>query len=251
MSLFTKSYRFVAGLFVFIICHRKLNFNSLVKGKRIAIVGAANSAYQTGKGSFIDGFDFVIRVNKAPYVVQSGKWKDDIGSKTDLLFHSFFENQESGGGPLNLELYGNLGIKYLINPICNFTGYRLTFNFYKKYLINKRTYSLPSKWFKGIEQTLGTFRPTIGFCALNAALQSDFSELYITGFTFFKTAFGEGYRDQMKESHQVLTFIKEAGLHNPDLEFSAFLKLLRANEEKEIAMDDTLKNIIQQHQTSI
>jgi hypothetical protein len=244
MSLFTKGYRFVFGFVVFLLYHRKLDFNYLVRGKRIAIVGAANSAYNTGKGSYIDGFDFVVRINKAPYLVESGKWKEDIGSKTDVLFHSFFENQESGGGPMNLGLYDTIGIRYLVNPVSNFAGYRLIFNFYKKYLARRITYSLSQEWFKAIERQLGTFRPTIGFCALSAAVQSDFSELYITGFTFFKTAFGEGYRDQMKESHQVLKFIKDSGLHNPDLEFEEFLKLLDCNKGKNIILDETLKAIV-------
>jgi len=247
MNLLTRGFRFLYGFFLVIVWRRTLNFNALVKGKRIAIVGAANSAYHTSRGPFIDGFDFVIRVNKGPYVVKDGKWTSDIGSRTDILFHSFFENEESGGGALNLILYDRQGVRYIVNPVSNFAGYRLIFNFYKKYLERRNTYSLSSAWYREIENQLGQFRPTIGFCALIAAIQSDFSELYLTGFTFFKTAFGEGYRDQMKESHQVRKFIRDAGLHNPDLEFELFLKALDANKNKNIVMDDVLRDIIRQH----
>ena len=247
MNLVKRGYHFIYGLVLFVLYARRLNFNNLVKGKRIAIVGAANSAYNTEKGAFIDGFDYVIRINKAPYVVKEDKWQKDIGSRTDVLFHSFFENESSGGGPLNLPLYDSLGIKYLINPISSYAGYRVSFNFYKKYLRRRVTYLMPHKWYKEIETALGQFRPTIGFCALNAVVQADFSELYITGFTFFKTAFGEGYRDHMKESTQVRKYLQEAGLHNPDMEFVQFLKLLNSTTDKKIMLDDTLQSIIREH----
>jgi hypothetical protein len=95
-----------------------------------------------------------------------------------------------------------------------------------------------------IQLKLGTFRPTIGYCALHSVLQTEFAELYITGFTFFKTAFGDGYRNDIKEAHQAQQFIKQAGLHNPELEYREFFKIIQASTSKNIIMDDTLKEII-------
>jgi hypothetical protein len=247
MTFLTKSFHFIVGVLLYLFYSKKLDFTSLLKNKRVAIVGAANSAYQTGKGSYLDGFDYVIRINKAPHLVHANTWAEDIGTRTDILFHSFFENEQSGGGKLDMAIYDKQGIKFIINPIAAYAGYRVTFNFYKKYLVSRKTYSLDKKWFQELETKLDGFRPTIGFCALSAVLRADFSELYITGFTFFKTAFGEGYRDHMKDSDSVRSFIKDAGIHNPDKEFEVFCTILRSNINKNVVLDPTLKAIVIQH----
>lgn len=248
VNFFSKVFRFAYGLVLFFRYKSTIDLQKLLKGKRVAIVGAANSAYNSGKGSYIDNFDVVIRVNKAPLTLKDGKWKNDIGSKTDILFHSFFENEQSGGGPLDIELYDALGIQYLINPIAVYGGFRVTFNFYKKYLLPRTVYALQRSVYRQMERKLKEFKPTIGFCALHSVLEAEFSELYITGFTFFKTAFGDGYRNDMKEATQVQQYIKKAGLHDPDLEFNIFLEELQTNKSKNIILDDTLKSIVETNQ---
>jgi hypothetical protein len=248
MNFFTKSFHFIYGFVLFIIYNRRLSFNEIIKGKRVAIIGAANSAYQKNNGQDIDNFDIVIRINKAPHLLKNGKWKDQIGSKADVLFHSFYENEVSGGGPLDLDVYDRLRIRYIVNPINGYGGLRVTFNFYKKYLASRITYRLNRLWYLDTLRQLQGFQPTIGFCALKAALESDFSELFITGFTFFKTPFGEGYRDGLKEVVEIKKFIKDAGLHDPDLEFAMFLKLLDKYRHKKIIMDETLLAIVRSYE---
>jgi hypothetical protein len=247
MHFLEKCLKFMGGLFLLLSYYRRLNFNKLVKGKRVAIVGAANSAYQTNKGEFIDSFDYVIRINKAPFVLANGKSKVDIGQKADLLFHSFFENEQFGGGPLNFGLYDQLGVQYVINPIPTFFGSRNTLNFYKKYLVRRNVYTLSRKQYKSIVEGIQNYRPTIGLCALVAALESDFSELYITGFTFFKTNYAHGYRDSLEEVKQVRSTMNEMKIHNPDLEFNLFTKLLQKHHGKNIKMDSVLDEIIKTH----
>src|SRR5688572_17597507 len=117
MSYLTRLFKFVYGFFLFTRFTKKLDLNDIVKGKRVAIIGAANSTQGLAKGNYIDSFDIVIRLNKAPFVLSKGLQKEDIGSKADILFHSFFENEVFGGGPINLELYQQLNIKYIINPL--------------------------------------------------------------------------------------------------------------------------------------
>src|SRR5690349_18983575 len=85
-------------------------------GKRVAIVGPASSAFNTGKGKYIDDFDVIVRMNKSPFIVADGKFRDDIGSRTDVLFHCFHENPVGGGGPIDFSLYKRSGIKFVVNP---------------------------------------------------------------------------------------------------------------------------------------
>lgn len=246
MGLIKKGIHFIYGFFLFLAYHRRLDFNRLVKGKRVAIVGAANSAYNTGKGAYIDGFDYVVRINKAPLLLKDGKGKQDIGSKTDILFHSFYENEVSGGGPIDLALYDQLGIKYLINPIPAYFGYRVTFNFYKKYLAKRPTFTLPAQPYREVQKRFGRFRPTTGFCALKTLVESDFAELYITGFTFFRTPYGDGYRNAIQDAQKARDFLNEHTVHNPDLEFEEFVRILGQNEQKNIIADPVLSQLIRE-----
>ena len=94
---------------------------------------------------------------------------------------------------------------------------------------------------KSIAETQGEYHPTMGLSALMTVLRSDFSELYITGFTFFRTPFGEGYRDQMKDP---VSYIKKAGVHDIELEFKTFLNELARQKNKHIIMDDMLEQIV-------
>jgi hypothetical protein len=214
------------------------------KGKRIAVVGPATSAFNTGKGGYIDGFDLVVRVNKSALTIEAGKSSADIGTRTDILFHCFLENMHSGGGPLDFAMYRRQGVQYVINPRNEWSGLRNTFNFYKKYLAAQPTYVLPRKLYNDINQSLPSHRPTTGYSALCTLLESDFSELYITGFTFFKTAYGDGYRDDMKQATQARDFMQGVGLHNPDMEYEAFKKRLARHAGKNVQMDATLRGIL-------
>jgi hypothetical protein len=245
MNFFLRLFKFFRGVILFLRYNSVLNLNDLIKGKRIAIIGPADSSLNTGKGEYINGFDFVVRLNKAPNIIGEGKWDSDIGSKTDILFHSFFENEKFGGGPLRFELYDRLGIQYVINPLPTFFGYRNSFNYYKKYLENRVVYTLPRASFIPIKKSFKKYRPTTGFCALYSILNSDFSELYISGFTFFKTNYVDGYRDSLQKVEGLRKTMDSMKIHNPDIEFHEFLKLLSQKRGRNIFMDSTLTTIVE------
>jgi hypothetical protein len=245
MNFLIKGVKFVYGLGLLLFCTRKLDINKLFKDKRIAIIGPANSAYNTGAGAYIDSFDYVIRLNKAPRLVREGQFMNDIGKKTDVLFHSFMENEFSGGGPLDFALFDEVGIRYVVNPIPTYIGWRVTLNFYKKYLSSRTVFRLSYKPYKRIQNRIGGYRPTTGLSALFRALESDFSELFITGFTFFKTPYADGYRDAIKESEKAVQYLKSMKIHDPDKEFREFKRLLEENKGKKIVLDDTLQKIIE------
>ncbi len=242
--MLTRYYNAFRGFLLLLRYTRRFD-TGMLKGKRIAIVGPASSAYQTNRGAYIDGFDYVIRINKAPLLLKDGKYDADIGRKLDILFHSFFENDFSGGGPLDFELYDRLGIKYVINPIPTFFGKRVTFNFYKKYLLPRVVYGLAPEPYQEAVKAFGRFRPTTGFCALKMSVEADFSELFITGFTFFKTPYGSGYRDALKDVETNKKYINDSNIHNPDIEYEQFKVILVANRHKRITTDIQLKQILE------
>lgn len=243
MSAFVKALR---GLALLPSCVRILNPTTLFKDKRIAIVGPAGSVFKEENGEFIDQFDYVIRINKAPYSLQPEKAKHQ-GMRTDILFHSFYENNETGGGPLNFALYKEKKIRYVVNPRNDFRGWRMSFNFYKKYLLKETTYLLPSALYKRMLKPFGKLRPTIGFTALQAAVESPCKEVFVTGFTFFKTPYAPGYRDNLIDLEVNKKHLKDHGVHDPDLEFTLFSKLIDNSLVQKLHFDKELTQIIASH----
>jgi hypothetical protein len=236
-----KVYKAIFGLFLS-FSYAKVFDLSLFHGKRVAVIGSAASAFDEEMGAYIDTFDYVIRINKAPYALNEQN-KIYLGTKTDILFHSFYENTHSGGGPLDVVLFNSMGIQYLITPRNTYQGWRLIFNFYKKYLHRYAVYMLPRDFYKNMMEDFGIWKPTMGYCALYTIINSNFSECYLTGFTFFRTPYASGYRDELINMDKNKEHIKSQGIHDPDLEFELFIKSLKENNHKNIKMDTQLTAI--------
>src|SRR5690606_40471055 len=66
-------------------------------------------------------------------------------------------------------------------------GYQTSLVFYRKYNLGQDVFTLPKALHEAICRPLKNTRPTIGYMALASLLEADFSELYITGFTFYRT----------------------------------------------------------------
>lgn len=222
---------------------RIFNAKKRFKNKRIAIVGAADSIFDEKNGDFIDSFDIVIRINKAAYTYNNSN-DAYTGSKFTYLFHSFYENEFSGGGPIDFQKFEQLGIKKVIHPNSDKKGLIAHLNFYKRHLIFRKTYIYSPFLYKEIKRKLLGFQPTIGFSALYSVLRTDCKEVYITGFTFFKTPYAKGYRDNLTKVEKNRNHIKSQGLHNPEMEFLAFIKIIEEITDKEVKMDNGLKAII-------
>lgn len=212
-------------------------------GKRVAVIGAANTPFEEGNGTYIDDFDLVVRVNKAVHVMKSED-APFLGKKTDVLFHSFYENEYSGGGPIDRELFSTRGVKYLVNPYRNLKGFIVHLNFYKRHLAAEKTFFLDSPNYRLLDKEMNSWTPTVGMASLSSILNSNCAEVFITGFTFFKTPYALGYRDHLRSSEENSAHIKKQGLHNPDLEFEIFQDLLKKTKCKKVILDKALTSII-------
>lgn len=219
--------------------------NKVFYNKRIAIVGPADSAYEQENGRIIDSYDIVIRMNKA-IITWDPTNEKYLGTRTDILFHNFHENMDSGGGgPLDWELFKNFGVQYLIQPRFDKHGWQVMFNYFKKYLnTHKIIYILPYRNYQKISKMFDVYHPTRGFYVLYSALNAQCEELLITGFTFFKTPYAEGYRDNIRDINANKNHILKQGFHNPDLEYDNFLKLLMETPNKNIIVDKKLYDIL-------
>lgn len=235
----------IKGLWLMLFSTKIFRPEDVFKGKRVAVIGAADSAFEKENGSYINSFDIIVRVNKAPHSWSPEKAKF-IGNRTDVLFHSFYENTDSGGGPIDLELYEQQGIKFIVNPNYNAKGIWTHLNYYKRNLNDNLTYILARSFSERITKNFANWIPTVGFSALHTVLNSECKEVYVTGFTFFKTPYASDYRDQLTNMEANQNHIKNQGLHYPDLELEQFIIQLKSldNSEIKILLDPALTDIV-------
>jgi hypothetical protein len=244
--MWVKIYKAFLGLLIMPFRVRIFRPDRVFRNKRVAIVGPADSAYEQENGAFIDGFDYVIRLNKALVT-----WNKDnekyLGKRTDILLHNFHENMDSGGGgPLDWELFRSFGVRYLIQPRFDKDGWRLMFNYFKKHLVtNSAIYVFPYGYYKRITRLFDHYHPTRGFYALNSVLTAQCAEVFITGFTFFKTPYAKGYRDNIRDMNANKEHILKQGLHDINLEYTNFLKSVRETPITKIIVDAKLYDILE------
>ncbi|MCB7480617.1 glycosyltransferase family 29 protein [Christiangramia sediminis] len=248
LNKLTRVPRSIVGLCLMLLRVKIFKPEKLFTEKSVAIVGPADSAYDMENGFFIDQFDYVIRINKAITTWKSHNEKF-LGKRTDVLIHSFLESDFTGGGPIDFDLFQKHNVKYLVNAKHDITNHRNVFNVYKKYLKWNRIYILQKSMAKKCEELFDGYGPTNGFRAIHMVLNSKPKKVFITGFTFYKTPYADGYRDQLKDMEVNSKHMKERGAHNPEIEFSNFLKLIR-NSDAELIYDSKLKIIVEENLNS-
>lgn len=241
-----KILKTLKGLKFFFQRTKKFRPKDHFKDKRIVVIGAADSAFEKENGDYINNFDYIIRVNKAPHSLSPDKNKY-IGNRTDVLFHSFFELTEGGGGVIDWDLYSKQGVKYVVNPNNDRKGLLAHLNYYKRHFHKRSTYLLPRSFYKDLKRNFGEWIPTVGYSALYTALNSGCKEVFITGFTFFKTPYADDYRDNLKDVKKNSQFIKKQGFHDPDLELEQFMVELEKNKDTKVVLDDALQSIVSYH----
>jgi len=217
--------------------------DSIYQNKKIIIVGPASSSEQYLPGATIDQFDLVVRINKSPSIVEKNKEK--IGSRTDILYHCCDESPLHGGGPILVEMLTSQKNKWVIftyhDPSVVANVYKIAFK-YPKIKIRTTSESL----YFNLKDSYSGKMPTTGLQALNHIMCTNFKELHITGFTFFKTPYSSGYRDSHKSAESASALAKSTGNHDPDDELRIFMQLLNKHHNKKIFLDDALTDIIAQ-----
>jgi len=214
------------------------------KDKRVAIVGGADSVLKERKGDYIDGFDVVVRINKGIDVID--QQKEFVGTKTDFLFHAFFDNiNDIGRSPITIDLWKKHNVKNLIyssNHTCSKKAMYNFLNFVRKTNAKYRCTELTPELYHKNNEAIAPFWPTTGFIAINTVVNCNPKELYITGITFFKTPHNTAYRSESIEDFQKM-FQGNAGNHNPDAEYR-YLKSLYSTPGSFLSVDKTLEKII-------
>jgi len=216
----------------------------IFKAKRIIIIGPASSAISYMSGKDIDKFDFIIRINKSPLMLK-GK-EDSIGSRTDILYHCFFEDLKDGGGPIDFIKLANQQNKFIVYSYSEPSQEAIFFKTVLKYP-GKSFCRVKKDFYEEIKKDYPAKWPTTGLQAILHLMDSDFKELHITGFTFFRTDYLSGYTTASINNSETSRKqqIEKDGSHSFDGELNLFKKYYLKNKHKDIILDSILCQIIQ------
>jgi hypothetical protein len=213
-------------------------FAEFVSDKCIALVGPAQSILNTGKGSVIDKFDLVVRLNKS--LPLPNNIKSDIGSRTDIIYNSLNTSDFPGENNLNPKLYKKYGVKFVASSYP--FNHRIFHDDILHYVMRYK-FELPLKVmgdmkFRNFEKHLGT-RPYTGTCAIMDLLSYPIKYLYITGLDFYQTKYYSEYRSMTKGG---LKNTKNSPIHQakPQLDYLKNLSLF----ENRIILDNYLDKLL-------
>lgn len=225
------------------ITSRKKFSLEFLKNKTVAIVGPANSLFDEEKGDYIDRFDIVVRINNSINNLNFELYQKYSGKKTTILFHGLDESPKVGCGKVTPTFWKKMGVEFVFYPL---NEKKIEGNLENYFYMNSRhlpIMQINKVFYQEIVHSLNNYRPSTGFAALYIILQAQFKELYITGFTFFKTPHIKGYREEVENHNEAIELIKKFNIHNPENEFQLFSKMVKSSKGN-IGMDRTLSGLI-------
>ena len=156
-------------------------YADVLRNRRVAIVGAADTIVGKGHGAVIDSYDIVVRIN-SQWPVQP-TLKRDYGSRTDVLYHCC--NGESPVANLHVPAFESLRYVWYEGNVES-----------PQLVALCREREVPAGCYdefrNELMQRLRT-RPNTGTLAIAHLLTTDLAELYVTGFSFFSTPYYAGY----------------------------------------------------------
>ena len=220
------------------------DYLKFLKGKRVIIVGPAESLLERGDGKFIDSFDIVVRVNRG--IEPTIKNFQKIGSRTDILYNCMLE-KEDNGGVIDLNLLKLKDVKYVsYHSQVSYQGkaeptkpYHLDNG--KLTIMNSflKTHMIDHKFYNSISSQVNC-RPNTGFIAIFDLLFHEVKELYITGYTFYMDGFMKGYKDHLNDD-----FINRAYTSKRHVQKNLFEFLKKkSKEDSRITTDPILTKIL-------
>jgi len=216
-------------------------YSDYLKNKRVVIIGPAPSILNSKQKDFIEGFDVIVRLNKALPIPND--LIEDIGSRTDVLYNCMNPSPECGG-IIDIDLLHKSNVKFLVSPYSKYKDYRFGKDV-EDFASRNLMYKTPIN-FCHIDPTLFARLmeimklPNTGVNAIIDVLQNDIKELYITGLTFFKGGYIKQYRGYSEK--QVLDRMAKYNLHDQDKQLAYMRKLLKNNPR--VKLDSALHDII-------
>lgn len=231
--------------------HKKYIFDSaFFNGKKVIAIGPADTAFSYLQGADIDRFDVIVRINSSMRLVS--KHGDKIGHRTDFLAHSLYEGGDRGTGPIDASQLAKQKTRYVVCTVPNRSKWipflRLRKRFERMDWVATEAerpevkISFPRRY-RFLQDRLGGIAPTTGLATLDVLLSANCTELHITGFTFFGTAYVDGYKEGVIGQEETAAWGQNSK-HDMREEMALFKFLLAESwrKGKTVKLDDYLTN---------
>jgi hypothetical protein len=217
------------------------NYTNYLKGKRVVVVGPAPSLEGAKSGELIDSYDIVVRLNVALPIVHGAE--EDIGSRTDILYHALAERSGRDIAPLVAEW----GLRYVCSSYPNCRWYtQININYLNKHvstptrIYRKATYRRLHRNLQGTANT--------GLMAIFDLLSFDINELFVVGFSFEDGVYsGKSRGTSVLSSDKILIEPSKPAplpelMHIQSEQLDFFVKLIETDGR--ISVDRHLKELI-------
>ena len=195
------------------------------QGKRVIIVGPAETVVDDLAGTDVDSYDVVVRLNNG--LALAAARPELLGRRTDILIHNLREDGPRSAGAIPAEVLHRNDVRMLVYP----HWHRRAFRAKRDALARNGGPPLkliPPVMLRRMRDDLGGRRPTVGACAVMFFLDAPIRELAIHGFTFFETAYAPGYNDAVRTAAEARAWVDARGTHEPVSEKRAIARRLAA-----------------------
>ncbi|AJD42369.1 hypothetical protein RGR602_CH03052 [Rhizobium gallicum bv. gallicum R602sp] len=206
---------------------------SAFAGKRVIIIGPAQTVVEDLENVSVDGYDVIVRLNNGIALAQ--KNPSVLGSRTDVLFHNLMEHGDRSAGAIPAPLLREQGVRFLVFPHWGFKGSKS--RLYKKreelHGCQATELVVPSTRFcEGVRRQLDGFQPTVGASAILFFLSAQCREVAIHGFTFFQTPYLLGYNDAVATADEARAWAAASYVHDPAREKTVVMRYISAAEQR-------------------
>lgn len=222
-----------------------------IKGKRVALIGPADTLKGKSLGNFFDSFDVVVRLNRD--ITMGEERHNDYGSRTDVLYGNCSPNPiyglpQSRDHAMLIEKF-----KFFIAvaprnymPAQDYDSF-----WHMAYQNNVPAAELNLSSFRRLERAAKT-RPNSGIIALNDLLTHGAKEVYLAGLSFYRTQYAETYfhfgnkeKSQRTNQEALRKALIEHPLHDHDRQLTWLSRMYRNNPHA-ISLDPFLKNLVEE-----
>lgn len=213
-------------------------YSEFLDGKKVVIVGPAPSMLGSKQGQLIDSYDVVVRIKKV--LSQFSHLSEDIGTRTDVLY-SWLDQNYSQGGTIDYDALGKDKVKFVCCPYpegVNFSDKNIK-DFLKNNNGRFKFHAIDKMYYQKIAYKINT-RPNSGIGAILDLLRHNISELYITGFTFFKGGYIKEYTNMNEE--QAIDRLVSAGKHSQPPQINLLKEI--ASIDQRVKTDAVLSEIL-------
>lgn len=214
---------------------RRRQYGALLKGKRVALVGPSRSVVGSGQGQEIEGYDLVVRINFQWPIPPS--LIADVGKRMDILYHCC-----NGDVPITRHFRRGFEQTRFVCWQFGIDSHKLQDHCVKLGVPELEV----SAVFEQLLTRMNAF-PTTGTVALFDLLSHDIERLYVTGMTFFRDPYHDGYltggNDSGDEYRRGLT--EMVGIHDVPAQFD-LVRSIQATDPR-LSVDPRLGELLAAH----